>query len=58
MVGYYRKDGVAHNKMTLANYVWQLTKRHGCYIEKVKGKKGVYKCKGGFRRFEELKQDD
>lgn len=58
MVGYYRKYGVAHNKMTLANYVWQLTKRHGCHIEKVKGKKGVYKYKGGFRRFEELKQDD
>ena len=52
LVGCYRKYKTIYDKQTLANYVWQLTKRHGCVLEKVKGRKGVYQYKKGFQRFE------
>lgn len=45
LVGYYRQYGVVYNKQTLANNIWQLTKRHGGRVEKIKGKKGLYKLK-------------
>lgn len=41
-VAYYRIYNEIIDKQKLANQIWQLTKRYGQYIEKVKGKKGLY----------------